>query len=213
MKPSKKRIKNILQTLKTLYPNVKTQLTHRNAFELLIATILSAQCTDKQVNAVTPALFERFSTPAALATAPIREIEALIHSTGFYHNKARNIKKCCRMLMDEFLGEVPSTLEALIRLPGVGRKTANVVLGAAFNTPAMVVDTHVGRIASRLNLTRHTDPVKIEFDLMEIIPRTEWNDFSLYLIYFGRAYCMARKPRCPDCPLDAVCAYDNKTHF
>ncbi len=201
------RITNILKKLRTAYPDVKTQLTHENPFELLVATILSAQCTDRQVNSVTPLLFRHFPTPADLAAAPIREIETLIHSTGFYHNKARNIRNCCRMLVSEYNGRVPNSLDELIKLPGVGRKTANVVLGAVFNIPGIVVDTHVARISGRLGLSRAKDPVKIEFDLMDIIPKSEWDDFSLRLIYLGREYCMSRKPRCPECPLLKMCPF------
>lgn len=211
MRLTRYRIDKIRKILRMTYPHVKTQLTHKNPFELLIATILSAQCTDRQVNAATPGLFKRFATPGELAAAPVREIERLIHSTGFYHNKARNIKRCSQALVEEHGGRVPDTLETLVTLPGVGRKTANVVLGAAFNTPGMVVDTHVARISGRLGFTVNTDAVKIEFDLMDVIPRRSWNDFSLHLIYFGREYCVARKPKCPVCPLRADCAYPEKT--
>ena len=201
----------IRKTLRTLYPEVKTQLDHRNAFELLVATILSAQCTDKQVNNVTTALFQKLKTPAEFAGAPLEEIENLIHATGFFRNKAKNIKNCAGMLRDRYAGQVPDTLEELVKLPGVGRKTANVVLGAAFDTPGIVVDTHVGRISQRLGLTENSDPVKIEFDLMQIIPKKDWSDYSLRLIYFGREYCKARKPECPTCPLDKICPYPEKT--
>ncbi|MFZ5569151.1 MAG: endonuclease III [Thermodesulfobacteriota bacterium] len=210
MPPPKSRITKILKKLRAVYPDVKTQLRHKNPFELLVATILSAQCTDRQVNAVTPKLFSRFATPAELAAAPLKEIETLIHSTGFYHNKARHIRNCAAMLVAEYGGRVPDSLEELIRLPGVGRKTANVVLGAAFHIPGMVVDTHVARISGRLALTRAVDPVKIEFDLMELIPRTEWDDFSLRLIHLGREYCTARRPRCPECPLGAFCPFPSR---
>ena len=201
----------IRKTLRTLYPEVKTQLDHRNAFELLVATILSAQCTDKQVNSVTTALFQKLKTPAEFAGASLKEIEDLIHATGFFRNKAKNVKSCAAMLLERYGGRVPATMEELVKLPGVGRKTANVVLGAAFDTPGIVVDTHVGRISQRLGLTENGDPVKIEFDLMQIIPKKDWSDFSLRLIYFGREYCMARKPECPTCPLDKNCPYPEKT--
>lgn len=203
------RIKQILSLLKKAYPRVRTQLAHRTPFELLVSTILSAQCTDRQVNAVTPRLFERFSTPAQLAGARLKEIERIIYSTGFYKNKARNLKRCGRMLVDSYNGRVPRSREELVRLPGVGRKTANVVLGAAFKVPAMVVDTHVARISKRLDLTAHTDPAKIESDLEIAIPRDEWNDLSLRLIYFGRSICTARKPNCPECPLNRLCRQVN----
>lgn len=212
MPATRYRVDKILKILRTTYPRVKTQLTHANPFQLLIATILSAQCTDKQVNAVTPALFERFGTPAALAGAPLREIERLVHSTGFFRNKARNIKLCSQSLVSDYGGNVPRDLELLVALPGVGRKTANVVLGAAFNIPGMVVDTHVARISRRLGLTENSDAVKVEFDLMGIIPRRSWIDFSLQLIYLGRDVCLARKPRCPVCPLRLDCAYPQKTN-
>lgn len=207
----KKKTGKIRKTLRTLYPEVKTQLHHRNAFQLLVATILSAQCTDKQVNSVTEGLFSELKTPEDFAGAPLKKIEGLIHGTGFFRNKAKNIKSCAGMLQDQFDGRVPDTLLELVKLPGVGRKTANVVLGAAFNTPGIVVDTHVGRISQRLGLTANGDPVKIEYDLMEIIPQKDWSDFSLRLIYFGREYCKARKPNCPTCPLDRLCPYPHKT--
>ena len=209
-KKNNTRTKKIRQILKVKYPEVKTQLNHKNAFQLLVATILSAQCTDRQVNSVTPKLFARLKTPKDFAKAPIKKIETLIHSTGFYHNKAKNIKNCAKELIDKFNGDVPDTLDELITLPGVGRKTANVVLGAVFGIPGMVVDTHVARISQRLGLTESKDPVKIEFDLMKIIPKDEWNDFSLWLIYFGRAVCNARKPDCPNCFLTHLCNYPDK---
>ena len=207
----KKAAGKIRKTLQTLYPEVKTQLDYRNPFELLVATILSAQCTDKQVNNVTAVLFRKLKTPAQFSEASLKEIEKLIHATGFYRNKAKNIKNCAQMLQNHYAGRVPDTLDELVKLPGVGRKTANVVLGAAFNTPGIVVDTHVSRISQRLGLTKHTDPVKIEFDLMEIIPKKDWSDFSLRLIYFGREYCRARKPACPQCALVKLCPYPDKT--
>lgn len=208
---NKTRIKKIRQILKAKYPDVKTQLQHRNAFQLLMATILSAQCTDRQVNAATPKLFARLQTPKDFADAPIKTIETLIHSTGFYHNKAKNLKNCAKTLIELYDGVVPDTLEELVKLPGVGRKTANVVLGAVFGIPGIVVDTHVARISHRLGLTESKNPVKIESDLMAVIPKTEWNDFSLWLIYFGRAVCNARKPACPECFLNHLCAYPDKT--
>jgi endonuclease-3 len=176
-----------------------------------MATILSAQCTDRQVNAATPQLFAKLQSPEDFAKAPIKQIETLIRSTGFYHNKAKNLKNCAKTLIDLYNGEVPNTLEELVKLPGVGRKTANVVLGSVFKIPGMVVDTHVSRISQRLGLTASKDPVKIEFDLMNVIPKKEWNDFSLWLIYFGRAVCNARKPDCPNCFLGHLCEYPDKT--
>ena len=212
MKPAAKaRIGQIEARLRTAYPHVKTQLNFRNPFELLVATILSAQCTDKQVNAVTLDLFARLPTPRDMAAAPLETLEALVRPTGYFRNKARNIQNCARALVERNGGRVPASLAELVKLPGVGRKTANVVLGAAFDIPGIVVDTHVGRIAGRLGLTRHTDPVKIEFDLMRILPRKQWNGFCLRLIYFGRAICTARKPKCSGCPLYVLCPYPDKT--
>ena len=208
---TKRQIQQVCDTLRTAYPDVKTQLLHRNPFELLISTILSAQCTDRQVNAVTPGLFRAYSTPEALARAPIGKIETLIRSTGFFHNKAKNIKACAEALVERCDGIVPDRLEALVTLPGVGRKTANVVLSAAFGRAAVVVDTHVKRISMRLGLTRHEDPVKIEFDLMEKVPEKEWNDLGLRMIYFGRQICRARKPDCGICPLYDLCDFPEKT--
>lgn len=209
-RPDKNRIAKIRKILKQSYPDVRTQLVHDNPFQLLMSTILSAQCTDRQVNQVTPVLFHQFPTPEALAKAPIKKIEKLIHSTGFYHNKALNLKRCCDALVQKHEGKVPSTLEELILLPGVGRKTANVVLGAAFSIPGMVVDTHVARISKRLGLTVNTNPEKIEYDLMKVIPKKEWNVFSLYLIYFGREICRARNPLCKTCQLLKLCPFPDK---
>jgi endonuclease-3 len=208
---SAERAAAIRRILNARYPQVKPQLFYRNPFELLVATILSAQCTDQQVNRVTPALFQRFGSPEEVAGAGLPEIERLIRSTGFYRNKARNIKACSQALVERHGGRVPGTLEELVRLPGVGRKTANVVLGAAFGTPGIVVDTHVGRIANRLRFTRHKDPAKIEPDLMRLIPKGEWSAFSLRLIFFGRETCTARKPKCPVCPIEHLCPYPDKT--
>lgn len=207
MPKDRKTVKKILQILDELYPQTRTQLNHRSPFELLIATILSAQCTDRQVNQVTPKLFERFPTPESLANARIPEIEKLIRSTGFFHNKAKNIKACANALLEIHQGKVPHTLEELTALPGVGRKTANVVLNADFGIPGVVVDTHVKRISFLLGLTDKKDPEKIEYDLMEVLPRETWIDFSLQLIYHGRSICKARKPDCPECPLRPYCDF------
>jgi endonuclease-3 len=210
LQKDKKRTDKIRKILRTTYPEVKTQLYYGNPFELLVATILSAQCTDKQVNQTTPALFRQLPTPQAFAEAPLERIEELVRSTGFFRNKAKSIKNCAQALMERHAGKVPDNLPELVNLPGVGRKTANVVLGAAFNTPGIVVDTHVSRISRRLRLTKAKDPVKIEFDLMEQIPKRAWSDFSLHLIYFGRETCQARKPRCASCPLGKLCTYPDK---
>jgi len=210
MKQIQIKANKISNKLRTAYPDVKTQLRHKSPFELLISTILSAQCTDRQVNSVTKKLFETLPTPDDFANAPLKTIETLIRPTGYFRNKAKHIKNCCNMLIREYNGKVPETLDELLTLPGVGRKTANVVLGAAFGVPGMVVDTHVARISKRLGLTRNTNPVKIESDLMLLIHKKDWNDFSLWLIYFGRAVCKARKPVCLSCFLYPLCDYSDK---
>ncbi len=202
----KKRAGRVYRKLLTMYPDATCALRHRNAFELLIATILSAQCTDARVNMVTPALFKRFPTPQAMAEADQTELETLIKSTGFYRNKAKNIKGAAQTIVERFGGEVPDTMEDLLHLPGVARKTANVVLGNAFNkNEGVVVDTHIGRLSNRLGFTRHKDPRKIEKDLIELFPRESWTMLAHLLIYHGRQICMARKPRCEECPLNKDC--------
>ena len=206
----KARALKIQQILKKTYPEVKTQLHHANPFQLLVSTILSAQCTDKQVNQVTKVLFQQLKTPQDFASAANKTLEKLVRPTGYFRNKAKNIKNCSKSLLEKHDGQVPQTLDELLQLPGVGRKTANVILGSAFNIPGIVVDTHVARISKRLGFTGSDNPVKIEFDLMEIIPRKEWNDFSLRLIYFGRAICKARKPLCRTCPLYELCEFPDK---
>jgi endonuclease III len=205
------RLSAVRKVFKARYPQAQTPLLHRNPFELLVATILSAQCTDNQVNRVTPGLFERCPTPREFVDCPPADLETLIRPTGFYRNKARHIKACCQALLERHGGQVPRAIEELVDLPGVGRKTANVVLGAAFGTPGIVVDTHVARVSGRLGLTRHRDPKKIEIDLMRLVPRKEWSGFSLRLVFFGREICAARKPKCPACPLLALCPYPRKT--
>lgn len=199
------RVAALLGILERLYPDAVTPLVHANALQLLIATILSAQCTDARVNLVTPALFERFPDAAALAVADRNELEELIRSTGFYRNKAKAIQNCCTDLVARHGGEVPHTVEDLTALPGVGRKTANVVLGSVFGIPGIVVDTHVERLAQRLGLTREQDPVRIEFALQPQVPPAKWSAFSLWLIFHGRRVCVARKPRCSICPLLPHC--------
>lgn len=205
MKNRASKIKIILKTLKDRYPVVKTQLEHGSAFQLLIATIMSAQCTDKQVNKVTKKLFEKYPDPEALGQAPLNDIKTIIYSTGFYNNKAKNIKACALAVQREYQGRVPEDINKLVNLPGVGRKTANVVLSAAFGHQAIVVDTHVLRISRRLGFTESRDPVRIEYELMDIIPRVSWSDLSLQLIYFGREICDAKKPLCQACPLFEIC--------
>ncbi len=201
----RQRAKKIAKLLRKEFPTTKTALQHSDAYQLIIATILSAQCTDAQVNKVTPALFARFPTPQTLANATSTEVESLIRSTGFFKNKARNIMACAKGLLERFGGEVPQRLEDLITLPGVGRKTANVVLGAMWDIPGMVVDTHVKRLSNLLGLTTETDPTKIEFALMQLLPPTEWNDFSMNLILHGRKTCIARRPKCAACVLNPLC--------
>jgi endonuclease-3 len=202
----KARTKKILAALDRTYPDAHCELNHSNPLELLVATILSAQCTDKRVNLVTPGLFRKYPSAKAYAEADIRELENDIRTTGFYRNKAKNIKACCLALVEKHGGKVPATLEELVELDGVGRKTANVVLGNAFNkSEGVVVDTHVTRLSRRLGLTKETDPVKIEQDLMKLLPRKQWTLFSHWLIWHGRRRCNARKPDCAGCEIKTVC--------
>lgn len=201
----KLRTQKILQILCKEYPNAKTPLKHRNPLQLLIATILSAQCTDERVNKVTPALFARYKTVADFAGAKQPELEKLIRSTGFYKAKAKNIIGCCNGLVEKHKGEVPKSLDELVKLPGVGRKTANVVLAAVWNIPGVVVDTHVKRLTFRMGLTKNTNPEKIEQDIMELLPPKDWNDFSICIIFHGRRVCQARKPVCDTCKVAVLC--------
>jgi endonuclease-3 len=203
--PDAARARKVVRLLAKLYPDAHCALHFANPLQLLIATILSAQCTDKRVNMVTPALFRKYPDAAAFATAESAELEQAIASTGFFRNKARNIIACCRRIMEQHAGQVPGTLDELVELPGVGRKTANVILGEAFDVPGITVDTHVGRLSRRLGLTVHTDPVKVEQDLMRVIPKKEWTMFSHRMIFHGRQVCFARKPNCPGCGLAALC--------
>lgn len=197
----------ILARLKLLYPDATCSLTYATPVQLLVATILSAQCTDERVNLVTPELFRRFPDAAALAGAPRAELEILVRSTGFYRNKAKNIQGACQMIMEKFGGEVPQRMEALLRLPGVARKTANVVLAHGFGiNMGVTVDTHVKRLSYRLGLTTHTDPVRVERDLMRLLPQPDWENWSIRLIYHGRSVCMARRPACDRCELADLCA-------
>jgi endonuclease-3 len=196
----------ILARLQEAYPGASCSLRFRSPLELLIATMLSAQCTDERVNMVTPGLFARFPSAQAFADASLTELEEAVRPTGFYRNKARNIQAACRMLVEEYGGDVPHTMPELLRLPGVARKTANVVLGNAFGiVEGVVVDTHVGRISRRLGFTTHEDPHKVETDLMAIIPRAAWLDYSHMLILHGRAVCKAPKPFCDRCMLTDLC--------
>jgi endonuclease-3 len=206
------RIEAILDALRKTYPGVVCALHHRSAWELTVATILSAQCTDVRVNLVTPALFKAFPTPKAMAAASLPELEELIRTTGFFRNKAKSIKGAARVVVEEFGGKVPQTMEEILRLPGVARKTGNVVLGSWFKIAVgVVVDTHVLRISRRLELTKATAPVEVERDLMKVIPQDRWIDFSHEVIHHGRQICVARKPKCADCTLERLCNSSDKT--
>ncbi len=208
----KARLERIMKELDKLFPNATCALKHKNAWELLVATILSAQCTDERVNKVTPGLFEKYPTIEDFANASQEELAQDIRSTGFFNNKAKALIGAAKKIRDSFRGKVPRTMEELLEVPGVARKTANVVLGTAYGVASgIVVDTHVQRIARRLDLTKNTDPVKIEQDLMKIVPQEKWILFSHQLIHFGRQICVARKPKCADCPLDPLCYAEDKT--
>jgi endonuclease III len=205
------RVEKMRQILDRTYPGVTTPLIHRNAWELLVATILSAQCTDKLVNQVTPGLFQKYPAIEDFACVNHAELAQDIHSTGFFNNKARSLIGAAKKVLADFGGQVPRTMEEMLTIPGVARKTANVVLGSAFGiSGGIVVDTHVQRVAFRLDLTKNTDPVKIEQDLMKFVPQESWIPFGLQLIYHGRALCVARKPRCADCPLAPLCFAKDK---
>ncbi|PIE63399.1 MAG: endonuclease III [Desulfobacter postgatei] len=195
----------MIERLKAHYTVVSTQLNYDSPFELLIATILSAQCTDNQVNKVTKVLFARYPDPQSLAGASLDDIKKIIFSTGFYNNKAKNIKACANKIQTEFNGQVPRDIRLLTTLPGVGRKTANVVRSVCFNIQTIVVDTHVLRVSKRLGLTHAADPVKVEFELMDMLPQRVWNDVGLQFIYFGRRICHARKPACGQCFFNDLC--------
>jgi endonuclease-3 len=206
------RVAAILAGLKAAYPKAVCALNHRNAWELTVATILSAQCTDVRVNLVTPELFQAFPTPKAMAGASLPELEALIRTTGFFRSKAKSIQGAAHMVTEEFGGKVPQTMDELLRLPGVARKTANVVLGSWFGIAVgVVVDTHVLRLSRRLELTSETTPQKVEQDLMKVVPQTSWIDFSHEMIFHGRQICYARKPKCVDCTLETLCNSGDKT--
>jgi endonuclease-3 len=202
----KRRVDALIAALRRTYPDAHCELNYSNPLELLIATILSAQCTDKRVNLVTADLFRRYRSAADYANAPTGELERAIQSTGFFRNKARSIQACCRTLVEQHGGQVPRSLEALTALDGVGRKTANVLLGNAFGlNEGIVVDTHVARLAQRLDLTRQRDPLKIEQDLMKLVPREQWTLFSHWLIWHGRRRCFARQPDCAACDIASLC--------
>jgi endonuclease-3 len=201
------KVKSILKILDEIYPDAKCSLDFHDPLQLMVATILSAQCTDERVNKVTPALFDKYRSARAFAEVPIEQLEQDIKSTGFYHNKALAIKESSKILADRFEGRVPPDLETLVELPGIGRKTANVILGNAFGIPGITVDTHVARVSARLGLTREKDREKIERDLMALLPRDKWIKFSHQLIQHGRRICIARKPKCSICPLRPDCEY------
>jgi len=205
------RLSKIAHTLEKAIPVAKMELDHRSPWELLVATILSAQCTDERVNRVTPALFQRYRAPADLAKARLPEVENLIRSTGFFKSKAHNIVAAGQAVTERFSGDVPATMEELTTLPGVGRKTANVVLGNAFGKPAVVVDTHVKRVANRLGLTNSDDPDQIETDLQQLLPSSEWTGVSQRLLLHGRYTCTARNPACHRCPIYAYCIWKQKS--
>lgn len=208
----KERLNRILEELDRLFPHATCALHHKNAWQLLVATILSAQCTDERVNKVTPGLFKKYPTPQDFANASQDELANDIRSTGFFNNKARSVIGAAKKLISDYKGQVPRTMDELLTVPGAARKTANVVLGTAFGIPSgVVVDTHVSRISQRLDLTKNTDPVKIEQELMKIVPQDRWILFSHQVIHFGRQICIARKPRCASCPLDPLCYAKDKT--
>jgi endonuclease-3 len=205
MNADKARVAQIIALLKKRYPDAQCALHFKNPLELLVATILSAQCTDERVNKVTEDLFRKYKTAEDYARVKQEVLEKDIRSTGFFKNKAKSIINCCKKIVQVHGGKVPGTLEELVALEGIGRKTANVILGNAFGVPGITVDTHVKRVAYRLGLTRQQDPVKIEYDLMTLVPQTEWTRFSHLMIFHGRYTCMARKPRCGECVLEMLC--------
>lgn len=206
MEAEARRVREIIRLLRKHYPESRTALEFRTPFEILVATILAAQCTDERVNKVTPGLFQKYPTPAHFARANRGRLEQEIRSTGFFRNKAKNIIGASKMIVEEFGGAVPDSMDELVRLPGVARKTANIVLSSGFGkAEGIAVDTHARRLSQRLGLSRESDPVKIERDLMAIIPKRDWLDFNYMLVAHGRAICQARKPKCPECPLRKIC--------
>lgn len=206
----KEVVSKIMEELDRLYPDACCSLDYETPLQLLVATQLAAQCTDERVNIVTRELFKKYKTAEDFANADIKTLEQEIRPAGFFRNKARNIKECCKMIVEQYNGEVPDNMEELLTLPGVGRKTANVILGNIYKIPGIVVDTHAKRLSRRLGLTKEEDPVKIEFDLMKIIPREKWSKFSNQLVFHGRAVCNARKPNCEECSLKPYCIYGQK---
>ena len=202
----KVRARAIYRILSKTYPNVRCELNYKTAYQLLVATVLSAQCTDKRVNQTTPALFKKYPNPLKMAQADIKDIQRLVKSTGFYRAKAKNIKTLSSKIITDFDGKVPNKLESLITLPGVGRKTANVVLGHAFGIPGITVDTHFGRLSRRFGWSKSLDPVKVEFEVGKLIPEKEWTNLSQRLIWHGRRVCHSRKPACGACPIAKYCS-------
>jgi len=209
---NKKIISNIIEILENQYKEVKCTLDYSSPLELLIATQLSAQCTDKRVNVVTPQLFSKYKKVEDFKKANINEIENIIRSTGFFRNKSKNIIECCNQIDSQFKGEVPNTIEQLVELAGVGRKTANVVLSEIYNVPGIIVDTHTKRLSNRIGLTKESDPKQIEKDLMKVIPKSKWSTFSHRLVYHGREVCNARNPKCDICKLNIYCKYYKSAH-
>ena len=201
----KVRARAIYRILSKTYPNVRCELNYKTAYQLLVATVLSAQCTDKRVNQTTPALFKKYPNPVKMAQADIKDIQRLVKSTGFYRAKAKNIKTLSSKIITDFDGKVPNKLESLITLPGVGRKTANVVLGHAFGIPGITVDTHFGRLSRRFGWSKENNPVKVEFEVTELIPEKEWTNLSQRMIWHGRRVCHSRKPACGACPITKYC--------
>lgn len=206
----KNKVEKIIEILEQEFPNAKIRLNHSNPFELLVATILSAQCTDERVNLVTSELFKKYRTPFDFANLKNEELERLIYSTGYYKSKAKHIIESSKLIIEKFSGNVPDTMESLLQLPGVGRKTANVILSHSFSKPGIVVDTHVIRITNRLGLVDTKDPKKIEFQLMKIVPKDKWVVFTHLLISHGRKYCISRRPKCDQCPINGYCNYFKK---
>lgn len=206
MKPAEK-IGPVMKILDEHYPDAHVTLDFTNPLELLVATVLSAQCTDVRVNKETPAIFKKYPTAAVYAAAPLADLEAAFHPTGFFRQKAKSVQGICQALVENHGGQVPASQEELVKLPGIGRKTANVILGNAFGIPGITVDTHLGRVSQRLGLTANQDPVKIEFDLMPLVPQERWTKFSHQMIWHGRSICTAKKPKCPICPILPYCDY------
>lgn len=204
----KEKVNKIIENLEKMYPEADCSLDYKDPLQLMVATQLAAQCTDARVNIVTKDLYEKYKTVNDFANADLEELEQCIKSTGFYHNKAKNIIATCKMIISDFGGKVPSDMESLLKLPGVGRKTANLVLNDCFSIPGIVVDTHAKRLANRMGLTKNEDPEKIEYDLMKIIPKEKWGSFCHQLVYHGRAVCNARKPLCENCDIREFCDFN-----